>query len=123
MTAKILFVIFFFFKQKTAYEIQGDWSSDVCSSDLGDGREEAQEIPQARVQRPSSARVALVRTGFHHLDVVRRKQVPEEVPSPVRREEQVQVLVGPAARFDEPVQLREDPFVGGLELSRLGLFE
>ena len=27
---------FFFFKQKTAYEIyQCDWSSDVCSSDLG----------------------------------------------------------------------------------------
>ena len=26
----------FFFKQKTAYEIgTGDWSSDVCSSDLG----------------------------------------------------------------------------------------
>src|ERR1051325_11737907 len=26
---------FFFFKQKTAYEITyGDWSSDVCSSDL-----------------------------------------------------------------------------------------
>ena len=31
---------FFFFKQKTAYEIyQCDWSSDVCSSDLtGAGR-------------------------------------------------------------------------------------
>src|SRR5213082_3258167 len=28
-------VYFFFFKQKTAYEIvSGDWSSDVCSSDL-----------------------------------------------------------------------------------------
>src|ERR1051325_3177217 len=28
---------FFFFKQKTAYEITyGDWSSDVCSSDLED---------------------------------------------------------------------------------------
>src|SRR6184192_294929 len=27
---------FFFFKQKTAYEMSiGDWSSDVCSSDLG----------------------------------------------------------------------------------------
>ena len=27
---------FFFFKQKTAYEIKEcDWSSDVCSSDLG----------------------------------------------------------------------------------------
>src|ERR1043166_9514917 len=28
--------LFFFFKQKTAYEIpKRDWSSDVCSSDLG----------------------------------------------------------------------------------------
>src|SRR5216117_3675655 len=28
-------LFFFFFKQKTAYEIRkGDWSSDVCSSDL-----------------------------------------------------------------------------------------
>ena len=36
----ILFIVllsfcFFFFKQKTAYEIRPrDWSSDVCSSDL-----------------------------------------------------------------------------------------
>src|SRR3546814_1797873 len=29
----------FFFKQKTAYEMRmSDWSSDVCSSDLPDGR-------------------------------------------------------------------------------------
>src|SRR3546814_19325538 len=29
------FVVFFFFKQKTAYEMRiSDWSSDVCSSDL-----------------------------------------------------------------------------------------
>src|SRR3546814_4422433 len=29
---------FFFFKQKTAYEMRiSDWSSDVCSSDLGNG--------------------------------------------------------------------------------------
>ena len=28
-------MIFFFFKQKTAYELKEcDWSSDVCSSDL-----------------------------------------------------------------------------------------
>src|SRR3546814_6562045 len=37
-------VLFFFFKQKTAYEMRiSDWSSDVCSSDLifrehGEGR-------------------------------------------------------------------------------------
>src|SRR3546814_9269026 len=31
---------FFFFKQKTAYEMRiSDWSSDVCSSDLFGGRE------------------------------------------------------------------------------------
>src|SRR3546814_4143479 len=30
--------LFFFFKQKTAYEMRiSDWSSDVCSSDLRDG--------------------------------------------------------------------------------------
>src|SRR3546814_3244458 len=30
-----IFVYFFFFKQKTAYEMRiSDWSSDVCSSDL-----------------------------------------------------------------------------------------
>src|SRR3546814_3217177 len=30
-------VLFFFFKQKTAYEMRiSDWSSDVCSSDLLD---------------------------------------------------------------------------------------
>src|SRR3546814_2632408 len=30
-------VSFFFFKQKTAYEMRiSDWSSDVCSSDLGE---------------------------------------------------------------------------------------
>ena len=31
----VVVYVFFFFKQKTAYEIgTGDWSSDVCSSDL-----------------------------------------------------------------------------------------
>src|SRR3546814_18397533 len=31
----LLFVVIFFFKQKTAYEMRiSDWSSDVCSSDL-----------------------------------------------------------------------------------------
>src|SRR3546814_8159095 len=30
-----MFFVFFFFKQKTAYEMRiSDWSSDVCSSDL-----------------------------------------------------------------------------------------
>src|SRR3546814_17730972 len=33
----MLLVLFFFFKQRTAYEMRiSDWSSDVCSSDLDD---------------------------------------------------------------------------------------
>src|SRR3546814_5025714 len=32
-------ILFFFFKQKTAYELRiSDWSSDVCSSDLFTGQ-------------------------------------------------------------------------------------
>src|SRR3546814_6499543 len=32
----VILCVFFFFKQKTAYEMRSsDWSSDVCSSDLG----------------------------------------------------------------------------------------
>src|SRR3546814_5746090 len=31
----LVHILFFFFKQKTAYEMRiSDWSSDVCSSDL-----------------------------------------------------------------------------------------
>src|SRR3546814_4601115 len=38
----VCYVFVFFFKQKTAYEMRiSDWSSDVCSSDLG--HDEAQQ--------------------------------------------------------------------------------
>src|SRR3546814_9162227 len=47
------FCFFFFFKQKTAYEMRiSDWSSDVCSSDLVDPV--AQELVTAE---PEVARV------------------------------------------------------------------
>src|SRR3546814_4851964 len=39
-----IFCCFFFFKQKTAYEMRiSDWSSDVCSSDLSDNFDIAAE--------------------------------------------------------------------------------
>src|SRR3546814_5510129 len=38
-------VSFFFFKQKTAYEMRiSDWSSDVCSSDLRATRHQPQAV-------------------------------------------------------------------------------
>src|SRR3546814_4827449 len=36
MDFHVCFLLIFFIKQKTAYEVRiSDWSSDVCSSDLG----------------------------------------------------------------------------------------
>src|SRR3546814_6665857 len=46
-----VFLFFFFFKQKTAYEMRiSDWSSDVCSSDLlhADRRPDAAGVLAAR---------------------------------------------------------------------------
>src|SRR3546814_1492478 len=44
----VCLIVFFFFKQKTAYEMRiSDWSSDVCSSDL----------PRRRAILPRPARV------------------------------------------------------------------
>src|SRR3546814_8901137 len=44
-------MFFFFFKQKTAYEMRiSDWSSDVCSSDLG-RRDDLQRAPRRRPGR------------------------------------------------------------------------
>src|SRR3546814_16417117 len=50
---------FFFFKQKTAYEMRiSDWSSDVCSSDLALRAISAvQECPNHRVHRCDLARL------------------------------------------------------------------
>src|SRR3546814_2656263 len=55
---------FFFFKQKTAYEMRiSDWSSDVCSSDLFlpclDPRERLRLWRQARVERAGFDRLRL----------------------------------------------------------------
>src|SRR3546814_5463449 len=55
-------MLFFFFKQKTAYEMRiSDWSSDVCSSDLP--RPDQQMIRRARRER------ALVHPRFDRFEV------------------------------------------------------
>src|SRR3546814_17424571 len=50
-------VFFFFFKQKTAYEMRiSDWSSDVCSSDLDAHRQVQEEgvVPAYILRQPST---------------------------------------------------------------------
>src|SRR3546814_8395711 len=59
--------VFFFFKQKTAYEMRiSDWSSDVCSSDLqvfsaspSDGVCTVGTEVSSRLARSSSPRIAI----------------------------------------------------------------
>src|SRR3546814_1857599 len=61
--------VFFFFKQKTAYEMRiSDWSSDVCSSDL---------IKEAKSLRGRAAAVAQTLAAW-------RERKASEVDRPVR---------------------------------------
>src|SRR3546814_1196161 len=57
-SALVLFIeVFFFFKQKTAYEMRiSDWSSDVCSSELGDVQLFYRTQPQAPAGRAARFR-------------------------------------------------------------------
>ena len=59
--------VFFFFKQKTAYEIyQCDWSSDVCSSDLNGPENVAPYIWIGQISLSIAGRLKLIssRTGL-----------------------------------------------------------
>src|SRR3546814_2783473 len=61
---------FFFFKQKTAYEMRiSDWSSDVCSSDLEQRR--ALMLPQELMQLPEDD-ILVIRGG---IPVIRGKKI------------------------------------------------
>src|SRR3546814_19739634 len=51
------FSCFFFFKQKTAYELRiSDWSSDVCSSDLTVAFDSFLAFPMAKFADPAAIR-------------------------------------------------------------------
>src|SRR3546814_9169196 len=64
------FVLYFFFKQKTAYEMRiSDWSSDVCSSDLA----VADDATSGRV---AVGVVALLEPLVHVLDIGEDTRVP-----------------------------------------------
>src|SRR3546814_12758983 len=53
----MLMCFFFFFKQKTAYEMRiSDWSSDVCSSDLAAGVQALVDADRARGGRAQHLR-------------------------------------------------------------------
>src|SRR3546814_2143478 len=73
-----VYCLFFFFKQKTAYEMRiSDWSSDVCSSDLPHPLPVAadEDDPNAHIYADARARTA----AFGGVEIV-------DLPSPGRVE-------------------------------------
>src|SRR3546814_1567686 len=77
-------VVFFFFKQKTAYEMRiSDWSSDVCSSDLDiavGGNDEAgpqrRRLPRDRLPIVAEARSEERRVGKECVSTCRSRWSP-----------------------------------------------
>src|SRR3546814_9426749 len=100
-----MFVFFFFFKQKTAYEMRiSDWSSDVCSSDLykmtvfdlsrwrntakpaGALGPDGIVIPNSIIQRPPTAELRENQTDqdslppYEQLDAILEMLIEKEMP-------------------------------------------
>src|SRR3546814_19346327 len=75
--------VFFFFKQKTAYEMRiSDWSSDVCSSDLQvGGGEDAFEFG-AHLRLPAGVELLQAAQRRHHAGGALRVE-PVEFAHPV----------------------------------------
>src|SRR3546814_3204187 len=98
-----MFIVFFFFKQKTSYEMRiSDWSSDVCSSDLL-GPAVDQRIIEIHPGIVERGRARLDRNrligavqrdrakgGRLHLACLRQRHALCEQRSPARKEDQQQ---------------------------------
>src|SRR3546814_1857752 len=89
-----MLVLFFFFKQKTAYEMRiSDWSSDVCSSDLHAAKFAVEGISEALAGelQPFGIRVLIVEPGPFRTDFLGRSiamaanQMPEYAASSRKR--------------------------------------
>src|SRR3546814_11253895 len=79
-----MYLWFFFFKQKTAYEMRiSDWSSDVCSSDLialtSRGAHEGEKIPMCGVpaHAAESYLARLIKAG-HRVAIADQTETPAE---------------------------------------------
>src|SRR3546814_1434676 len=88
-----MFLFFFLFKQKTAYDMRiSDWSSDVCSSDLTPPTPAQPESPtfaahptvgRAHAPDPRATKITVAcRTGTH---VIHQRKNPRARHSPNQR--------------------------------------
>src|SRR3546814_14820186 len=103
---------FFFFKQKTAYEMRiSDWSSDVCSSDL---LSRVLRVPP-RARGADRARGAAARGAAHHLAAALRAAAQQGAaaglddsprPLPLRPPGRAQAAARPGRRRPAPASRR-----------------
>src|SRR3546814_13127238 len=105
-------ILFFFFKQKTAYEMRiSDWSSDVCSSDLdrslrGDRRADGQGRCLRHPGRRRGVRQQAFRElfGRHGLAAVR-----DRAPAAAVRNRAARQLDRGAGRMSEEILVNVTP--------------
>src|SRR3546814_16621495 len=77
-------VCFFFFKQKTAYEMRiSDWNSDVCSSDLTRARSCSRMIDERRALAPAAPSADTARTRGAIVELIARNCARTSLPSAV----------------------------------------
>src|SRR3546814_7177408 len=84
-----VFYLFFFFKQKTAYEMRiSDWSSDVCSSDLYSSGHGETTGPSCGVGlagqaqqsgKPPPRKLAVPGCDLYHIGACSRQPGPESL--------------------------------------------
>src|SRR3546814_8699759 len=123
------FYLFFFFKQKTAYEMRiSDWSSDVCSSDLrsaGDCRRQGPafriDVEEPGLQTRGYRRRCRRDEGEGRHQAVARRHGPgpragahpgRETGRLPERQNQAERTVGDAGEFVgvQPYGVRQTPF-------------
>src|SRR3546814_6941376 len=90
---------FFFFEQKTAYEMRiSDWSSDVCSSDLQAGRRDPGGADGDHAVDGVAGQAGLGQAVLRRLGQQRHRVVDEE-----------RVAVLPVRRAEVPLEIGRAP--------------
>src|SRR3546814_833103 len=105
----MVYVYFFFFKQKTAYEMRiSDWSSDVCSSDLVE-QIVRPALDPPRVTGGEQVGDLIGRDGEHAGEVPTGEGEDAGLPSVVRAEEYMRVADGRHLRLGDLVEPSDPP--------------
>src|SRR3546814_17985045 len=98
--------LFFFFKQKTAYEMRiSDWSSDVCSSDLADAASR-NIFAGILIQMGNQKLAGSDKTGadplYQEALALARKSVAENAQDAVSRNILLSALIGASQTGNDP---------------------